>query len=253
MPKIILSKIPTKAPKTADKKNYEKKTDDLVKKIGELSEKLYAERKSSILIVLQGMDASGKDGVAKRVFRDCPPLVVDAYAFKRPTEEEFAHDFLWRVHHQTPAKGHIKLFIRSHYEDILIQRVHSWIDDKKAAQRLDAINQFEKMLVENNETTIIKFYLHLSHDRQIEKLEERKTDPTKQWKHNDADWEETKLWDKYMRYYEAAINGSEQPWVIVPSDQRWYRNYFVAQKVYDVLNKLKPEYPALLNGGKTKS
>ncbi len=253
MSKVILSKISTKAPKNLDKKNIEKKTDELVEKIGKMSEMLYAEKKSSLLVILQGMDGSGKDGVAKSVFMACPSLVVDSHAFKRPTEEEFAHDFLWRVHKFTPSKGQIKLFIRSHYEDILIQRVHQWIDDKRAAMRLEAINNFEKLLVEDNDTTILKFYLHLSHDRQLEKLEERKTDPEKQWKFNPDDFEESKLWDKYMRYYEAAINGSAIPWTVVPSDSRWYRNYIVAQKVYDTLGKLKPAFPLLLENGKNKT
>jgi PPK2 family polyphosphate:nucleotide phosphotransferase len=206
---------------------------------------MFAERKSSLLVVLQGMDASGKDGVAKSVFMNCPALGIDAHAFRKPTEEEFAHDFLWRVHKYVPAKGQIKLFIRSHYEDILIQRVHSWIDDKKAAKRLEAINDFEKIIQADNNTTILKFYLHLSHERQLKKLEERKTDPEKQWKYNPADFEESKLWDKYMHYYEEAINGSVYPWHIVPSDMRWYRNYFVADIVHKTLKKLKPSYPLL--------
>ncbi len=251
MPKVILSKIPTKAPKGLNKKETVKKTKELAEKIGEMSEMLYAEKKNSLLVILQGMDASGKDGVAKSVFLNCPALCIDAHAFKKPTEEEFAHDFLWRVHKYVPAKGQIKLFIRSHYEDILIQRVHQWIDDQKAAARLEAINHFEKLILEDNDTSILKFYLHLSHERQIEKLEERKTDPVKQWKHNPADLEESKLWDKYMRYYEAAINGSEFKWHIVPSDQRWYRNYFVANVVYETLNNLKPAFPLLLDGGKS--
>ena len=172
-------------------------------------------------------------------------LCIDAYAFKKPTEEEFAHDFLWRIHKQTPAKGQIKIFIRSHYEDILIQRVHEWINDDRALMRLEAINNFEKLLQEDNQTTILKFYLHISHERQIEKLDERKTTPGKQWKFNPADYDESKLWDKYMRYYEAAINGSDIPWIIVPADHRWYRDYIVAKKVYETLSNLNPEYPLI--------
>lgn len=250
MAKIILSKISTGPPKNAEKKETIKKTEELAEKIGLMSEMMLAEKKNSLLVVLQGMDASGKDGVAKSVFMNCPALCIDAHAFRKPTEEEFAHDFLWRVHKVVPAKGQIKLFIRSHYEDILIQRVHQWIDDQKAAARLEAINNFEKLIQEDNNTTILKFYLHLSHERQLEKLEERKVDPVKQWKYNAADFEESKLWDKYMRYYEAAINGSDLKWHIVPSDTRWYRNYFVANIVHDTLKNLKPTYPLLLDGGK---
>ncbi|HEX5624912.1 MAG TPA: PPK2 family polyphosphate kinase [Saprospiraceae bacterium] len=252
MSKIILSKIPTRPPKNADKKTIKKKTEELAEKIGLYCEMLYAEKKNSLLVVLQGMDASGKDGVAKSVFKFCPALNIDAHAFKKPTEEEMAHDFLWRVHKYAPAKGQIKLFIRSHYEDILIQRVHQWIDDEKAARRMEAINDFEKLLQESNGTTILKFYLHLSHERQLEKLEERKIEPDKQWKYNAQDFEESKLWDKYMRYYEAAFNGSALPWHIVPSDTRWYRNYFVAQVVHETLKNLKPSFPLLLDDGKNK-
>ncbi len=250
MAKIILSKISTKPPKQFEKKETIKKTEELAEKIGLMCEMMWAEKKNSLLVVLQGMDGSGKDGVAKSVFMNCPALCIDAHPFRKPTEEEFAHDFLWRVHKNVPSKGQIKLFIRSHYEDILIQRVHQWIDDQKAAARLEAINHFEKLLQEDNDTTILKFYLHLSHERQLEKLEERKTDPEKQWKYNPADIEESKLWDKYMRYYEAAINGSDLKWHIVPSDMRWYRNYFVAKIVHETLENLKPAYPLLLNGGK---
>lgn len=247
MAKINLSKISPKAPKKTDKSEYKEKLKELTKEIGELSEKLYAEKRNNILIVLQGMDASGKDGVAKTVFKYCPPLVVDAHPFKKPSEEEFAHDFLWRVHKVVPAKGQIKLFIRSHYEDILIQKVHKWIDDKKAKNRLESINQFEHLLVQDNNTTILKFYLHLSHEKQLEKLEERKTHPEKQWKYNAADFEESKLWDQYMKAYETAFSGSKYPWHIIPSDQRWYRNYCVALIVRDALKSLKPKYPTLKN------
>ncbi len=245
MSKIILSKISTQPPKSADKEKVIKQTKKLAKEIGAMSEMLYAERKKAVLVVIQGMDTSGKDGVAKTVFADCPAILIDAHAFKKPTEEEMAHDFLWRVHKFAPAKGQIKLFIRSHYEDILIQRVHNWIDDARAELRLDAINSFEKLLQNDNNTLILKFYLHISHERQLEKLEERRTDPTKQWKYNPADFEESKLWDKYMHYYEAAINGSTIEWHIVPSDSRWYRNYFVAQKVHDAMRKLKLEFPKI--------
>jgi PPK2 family polyphosphate:nucleotide phosphotransferase len=250
---IKLSKINPGAPKGFEKEATIKKTKELVTKIGEFSEKLYAEKKHNLLIVFQGMDASGKDGVTKKVMLKIPAVVIDAHSFKKPSEEEFAHDFLWRVNRYSPAKGQIKIFIRSHYEDILIQRVHNWIDDKKAKQRMKSINSYETQLSQDNNTTILKFYLHLSHERQLEKLDERLTDPTKQWKHNPADYEESKLWDQYMKCYEYAINESEIPWHIVPSDQRWYRNYFVAQIVHDTLKKLKPEYPLLPNDGKNKS
>ncbi len=245
MTNVKLSKIGTKAPKKMDKEKCIKKTKELAKEIGVMSEMLYATKKQGVLVVLQGMDASGKDGITKSVFANCPALSIDAHAFKKPTEEEMSHDFLWRVHKYAPAKGLIKIFIRSHYEDILIQRVHKWIDDKKAAMRLEAINRFEQTLVDDNNTLIIKFYLHISHEKQLEKLNERKVNPEKQWKYNPADFEESKLWDKYMNCYEYAINGSNIPWHIIPSDQRWYRNYFAAKIIHDALKKLKLTYPTL--------
>ncbi|MBK9272652.1 MAG: polyphosphate kinase [Saprospiraceae bacterium] len=247
MKKIILNKISTEAPEKAKKKEIKIKTEDLVKEIGEWSEKLYAEKKQSILVVLQGMDASGKDGVAKNVFSRCPPLVIDAHPFRKPTEEEMAHDFLWRVHKWTPGKGLIKIFIRSHYEDILIQRVHNWIDDERAALRLDSINAFEKLLQYDANTTVLKFYLHLSQKRQLEKLQERLDVPEKQWKYNAGDFEESKLWDKYMQYYEDVLNGCSIPWHIVPADDRWYRDYFVAKIMCEQLRKMSPKYPQLVN------
>lgn len=250
--KIKLSKIDTRAPKNLDKKKILAKTKDMVQSIGELSEKLYAQRKQNLLIVLQGMDASGKDGVAKTVFMRCPPLIADAYSYRKPTEEEFAHDFLWRVNKNSPAKGQIKIFIRSHYEDILIQRVHNWIDMPRVKMRMDSINAYENLLSKDNQTTVLKFYLHLSHEKQIEKLEERKTNPDKQWKHNPADMEESKLWDQYMNAYEYAINESNIAWHIIPSDQRWYRNYMVASVVLDALKKIKPEFPLLKDAPKNK-
>ncbi|MBK7232585.1 MAG: polyphosphate kinase [Saprospiraceae bacterium] len=245
MKKTILSKVSTEAPKNADKEKIKKETEKLVKEIGEWSEKLFAERKQSILIVLQGMDASGKDGIAKNVFSHCPPLVIDAHPFRKPTEEEMAHDFLWRVHKWAPGKGLIKIFIRSHYEDILIQRVHGWIDDERASLRLESINAFEKLLQYDANTTVLKFYLHISQKKQHKKLQERLEVPEKQWKYNPGDFEESKLWDRYMHYYEEVINGSAIPWHIVPVDHKWYRDYTVAKVVCEELRKMAPTYPTL--------
>jgi polyphosphate kinase 2 (PPK2 family) len=194
------------------------------------------------------MDASGKDGAAKNIFASCTALSTDAYSYKKPTEEEFAHDFLWRVHKQVPSKGNIKIFIRSHYEDILIQAVHQWIDEDRIAKRMDAINNFEQLLEFDNNTSILKFYLHISHKKQLEKLEERRTNPEKQWKFNSQDFEESKLWDKYMDAYEYAINNSKIPWHIAPTDQRWYRDYFIGKIVLEKLESLNPNLPTIKNG-----
>lgn len=245
MPKINLSSISTDAPSELDKDYCEDQLKQISNEIGDLAEILYAQRKKSLLVVLQGMDASGKDGVAKSVFSNCPPLCLNAYAFKKPSPEEMTHDFLWRIHKQAPEKGQIKLFIRSHYEDVLIQRVHQWINDDIAAKRFKAINQFENLLEQHNDTTVLKFYLHISHERQLEKLKERITEPDKFWKHNAGDMEESQRWEEYMSYYEQVFENSEIPWHIVPSDSRWYRNYFVAKIILETLQNLDLSYPPL--------
>lgn len=242
---IKLSDYSTRAPKDLDKGDTKDETKDIAKRIEVLQEKLYAEKKHSLLVVMQGMDSSGKDGSTREAFQYCSPNGVSAHSFKKPTEEEFAHDFLWRVHKHAPAKGHIQVFIRSHYEDVLIQRVHRWIDEEQVDERINAINTWEQLLQWDNNTTILKFYLHLSKERQEEKLLERVQEPDKNWKHNDGDWEEREHWDKYMHAYEDVINRSAVHWTIVPVDQRWYRNYFVAKKVMETLESLDLQYPPL--------
>ena len=210
-----------------------------------MQDRMMAEQKRSILIVLQGMDASGKDGTVKTVFADCNPSGIDTYAFKKPTEQEFAHDFLWRIHQKAPSKGNIMIFNRSHYEDILIQRVHKWITEERAEKRMSAINAFEELLQFDNNTKVLKFYMHISPERQQEKLQERIDDPTKNWKHKAADWDENDFWDDYMNAYEYAINQSTTPWHIAPSDKRWYRNYFIAKVVLETLENMDPKLPLL--------
>jgi PPK2 family polyphosphate:nucleotide phosphotransferase len=242
---INLKKIPSLPPSDQNKKKIEAKTIDMVIKIGELQHRLYAEGKQSLLVILQGMDASGKDGTIKTVFADCNPSGIDAYAFKKPTEEEFAHDFLWRVHQKTPRKGNIMIFNRSHYEDILIQRVHKWISDEHAEKRMKAINAFETLLEFDNNTKVLKFYMHISPERQQEKLQERIDDPTKNWKHKAADWDENDKWEEYMKCYEYAINSSTIPWHLAPCDKRYYRNYFIAKVVLETLEAMNPQLPLL--------
>ncbi|NNF33178.1 MAG: polyphosphate kinase [Saprospiraceae bacterium] len=242
---IKLSEFPTTAPKGLNKKYIKEETKEIAKRIAELHEIMVAEKKHSLLVVLQGMDTSGKDGSTHETFKYCTPVGLSAYGFKKPTDEEFAHDFLWRVHKQTPGKGEIKVFVRSHYEDVLIQRVHKWIDDDRVTARINAINAFEENLINDNNTTILKFYMHLSKERQLEKLQERIDNPDKNWKHNPGDWKERKHWDAYMNAYEDAINRSTVPWIIAPVDQRWYRNYFIAKKVCDTLESLNMKKPIL--------
>jgi PPK2 family polyphosphate:nucleotide phosphotransferase len=245
---IKLSEISTKAPEGYSKEDIKRKTDRMARRIGDLQHILYAEKKHSLLVIFQGMDASGKDGATRKVFAYCTPSGINAFPFRKPTEEEFAHDFLWRIHRQAPAKGHIKVFIRSHYEDILIQRVHKWIDDPKVKNRMAAINEWEKNLVNDNNTIVLKFYMHLSKDQQRKKLQDRIDDPRKQWKHNADDWKERELWDEYMRCYEYAINESEIPWIIAPVDKRWYRDYFIAEKVLETLEAMDMKLPTFADG-----
>lgn len=247
--KIELKDYSTLPPKDTDKKEIKKLTANYVNQIADYSQRLQAESKQAMLIVLQGMDSSGKDGATRKVFAKCSPHVVKAYPFKKPTPQEFAHDFLWRAHKIVPAKGQIAIFTRSHYEDILIQRVHNWIDMNTVKARMKAINDFEQLLEEHNNTKVVKFYLHLSKDRQEEKLQERIDLPRKNWKHNPGDWEERKHWDKYMEAYEYAINESKTPWNIIPVDNRWYRDYCVAKHVAETLELMNPQYPVLEQNG----
>jgi PPK2 family polyphosphate:nucleotide phosphotransferase len=242
---IQLSALSTDPPEQLDREEIEDLTKDLAKELADLHHLLYAQGKHSVLVILQGMDASGKDGAVRKVFRYCTHNNFRTYSFKKPTELEFAHDFLWRVHQQCPAKGELVVFNRSHYEDILIQRVHGWIDEKQVKNRMDAINSFEHLLSFDNSTHIFKFFLHISHDQQQEELQQRLDERDKNWKHNQNDWKEREHWDKYMRCYEDALNWSQVPWTIVPVDKRWYRDYIIANTMVDRLSKLKMEFPGL--------
>ena len=242
---IKLADISTKAPEGFTKKNTKKKTDRMARRIGELLQTMYAESKHSLLIVFQGMDSSGKDGATRKVFKYCSPSAIAAYGFKKPTDLEFAHDFLWRVHQQAPQKGTVKIFNRSHYEDVLIQRVHKWIDEDRVTKRINAINAFEELLEFDNNTKVLKFYMHLSKERQGEKLQERIDVPEKNWKHNDGDWEQREFWDEYRRCYEDVINRSSIPWHIAPVDDRYYRDYFIAKTVLETLEAMDMKLPGL--------
>ena len=240
---IILSEISTEAPKGLKKADLKEETEKLVERLGELHHLMYAEGKHAVLVIFQGMDASGKDGAVRNVFRDCTIAGLDLVSFKKPTEEEFAHDFLWRIHRWVPQKGMLTIFNRSHYEDILVQRVHKWIDMGRVEKRMAAINAFEELLEFDNNTLIFKFYMHISKEEQELQLQQRLDDPTKFWKHNDGDWEERKHWDTYMTAYEYAINESSVPWHICPVDNRWYRDYFIAKTMVDALEKLNMQLP----------
>lgn len=246
MGKIKLNDIDTRAPKDLDKQTIKEKTLKIVDELNELQNLLYAESKHAVLVVIQGMDASGKDGVIRNVFGKLNPQGVLVKSFKAPSAEELAHDFLWRIHSHTPAKGMIQIFNRSHYEDILITRVHKWCDDELAKKRMKSINAFEKLLSEQNSTVVLKFYLHISPEEQQERLQERINIPNKQWKYNENDFTEAKLWKDYMNVYEDCFeNCNELPWTIVPADQNWYKEYIIAKKLRDALDDLKMQYPGL--------
>ncbi len=242
---IRLSEIPTRPPEDLDKDEIKDLTDDLCERLGDLQELLYANKTHALLIVFQGMDGSGKDGANRKVFRDCSPGGINVKSFKKPTEEEFAHDFLWRVHKHTPAKGMIQIFNRSHYEDVLIQRVHGWISDERARKRMASINAFEEMLAYDNNTLVLKFYLHISFKQQREELQERIEERDKHWKHNANDWKEREHWEAYMKCYEEAINQSTIPWHIIPVDERWYRDYLMVKVIVEALEALNMDWPPL--------
>jgi PPK2 family polyphosphate:nucleotide phosphotransferase len=246
MPVIQLSKISTRAPKGMNKEKIKTKTARLLEELDILQNLLYAESKHSVLMVVQGMDASGKDGLVRNVFGKLNPQGVLVKSYKAPTAEELSHDFLWRIHQHCPGKGLIQIFNRSHYEDILITRVHKWCDDKQARLRMKAINDFEELLTRHNHTHILKFYLHISPEEQQLRLKERIQDPQKQWKYNEKDFEEAKLWKDYMKMYQDAFNHCNKPaWQIIPSDQNWYKDYLVANALHQLLTGLHMQYPGL--------
>ncbi len=246
MAAIKLSAISTRAPKGLNKEKTKEKTAVILQQLDELQNLLFAESKHSILIVIQGMDASGKDGVTRKVFGHLNPQGVMVQSFKVPTPLELSHDFLWRIHQHVPAKGIMQILNRSHYEDILVTRVHKLIDDATAKKRMKAINDFENLLTSHNNTHILKFYLHISPEEQKMRLEERISDPAKQWKYNENDFAEAKQWEDYMKVYEDCFNNCNIiPWTIVPADQNWYKEFIIAELLLKTLLSLKMQYPGL--------
>jgi PPK2 family polyphosphate:nucleotide phosphotransferase len=213
----------------------------LAQEIDELQELLYAAGTHSLLVVLQGMDTSGKDGTIRNVFGEVDPLGCQTVSFKVPTEEELAHDFLWRVHRQTPGRGQLTVFNRSHYEDVLVVRVHSLVPEAVWRKRYEQINHFEQLLVEND-TILLKFFLHISKEEQEQRLLEREKDVTKAWKLAVGDWKEREHWDAYQQAYEDALAGCSTeaaPWHIVPADRKWYRNTAIATTIIEALQPYK--------------
>ena len=245
---IQLADIHTRAPKEFDKEETKKKTAEILEELDDLQNLLYASSEYAVLVIIQGLDASGKDGAIKNVFGTLNPQGVTVKSFKAPTPEELSHDFLWRIHTATPAKGMLQIFNRSHYEDILVTRVHKWCDDKTARKRAKAINDFEELLQEHGSTIILKFYLHVSREEQAKRLQERMDNPEKHWKYNPKDAEEAKLWDVYRQVYEECFQQCNQPpWIIVPSDQNWYKEHIIASSLRNALKKLDMKFPGLNN------
>lgn len=214
-------------------------------KIDELQNTLYAEGKRSVLVVLQGIDCSGKDGTVRAVFNTSGPIGVQLASFKAPTDEELAHDYLWRIHKHVPPRGMIGIFNRSHYEDVLVVKVRGFASPEAIEKRYDEINNFEKMLTQNG-VTVLKFMLNISKEEQATRLQERIDDPAKRWKFNPADLDDRKLWDQYMAAYEVALkrcSTDHAPWHVIPGDRNWVRNYVIGKIVRETLEEMNPRFP----------
>lgn len=234
-----------------DRGHFEKKeeaveeTEQSIKELDDLQKRLNAEGKRSLLIVLQAIDAGGKDGTIRHVMKGINPKSCQVSSFKEPTPDELAHDFLWRVHRHVPARGDIGIFNRSHYEDVLVTRVHDLISDEETEKRFGEINDFEKML-DRNGTTVIKFYLAISKEEQRQRFQSRLDEPHKHWKFSMNDLKERCYWDRYMEVYADAISATSTkhaPWYVIPADHKWYRNHLVAKIIVATLKEMDPHYP----------
>jgi PPK2 family polyphosphate:nucleotide phosphotransferase len=214
-------------------------------RLAQLQELLYAEHERRLLVILQGMDTSGKDGTIRHVMGGFHPVGTRVVSFKKPTSEELDHDYLWRVHRQVPSKGEVVVFNRSHYEDVLVVRVHELVPKDTWRKRYEQINDFERMLADEG-TVILKFFLHISKEEQRIRLEARVSNPTKRWKFQHGDIEERLLWDEYQKAYEDALEKTSTdwaPWYIVPANQKWYRDFVVGSVLADRLESLHMRYP----------
>jgi PPK2 family polyphosphate:nucleotide phosphotransferase len=233
-----------------DKVEAEPAFADVQQQVADLQELLYAHGQQRLLVVLQAMDTGGKDGTIKHVFDRVNPIGVHVRAFKKPSEAELSRDYLWRVHSEVPADGELVVFNRSHYEDVLVVRVHGHVDDDRTEQRLGHIRDFERMLVEEG-TTVVKIFLHISKEEQAERLQARLDEPDKHWKFAKADLDEREHWDRYQEVYRDAIAGTsteEAPWYVVPADRKWYRNLAVASILVDRMQRLDMAYPPAEEG-----
>lgn len=230
-----------------NKEDAKKQLKDLNKQLATLQDVLYAENKHKILIILQAMDTGGKDGTIRHVFKGVNPQGVRVANFKVPSEEELDHDYLWRVHKQTPGCGEIVIFNRSHYEDVLVVRVHQLVTENIWKRRYAQINEFERLLVEEG-TTILKFYLHIDKDEQKDRLQARLDEPNKRWKFNPNDLKERNLWLEYISAYEDVINKTTTkfaPWYVIPANKKWLRNLLIAEIIVEKLKSLEMIYPEI--------
>lgn len=243
---IVLAAIdPNTSEGYKNKKDAEDELEHQRQRLQNLQERLYAEHNRSLLIVLQAMDTGGKDGTIKHVFGGLNPQGCQVWSFKKPSDEESSHDFLWRYHQRTPQRGMISIFNRSHYEDVLIVRVKQLVPQEVWQERYQLINEFEHMLTLNN-IRVIKFFLHISKDEQKRRLESRLKDPNKHWKFSSNDIKERQFWDDYQAAFEDAINNCSTayaPWYVVPANKKWYRNLVVARTIADTLESMNPQYP----------
>ena len=223
-----------------NKKTALQRIEHLQQRMDDLQFRLYAEQKRSLLICLQAPDAGGKDGVVRHVIGSMNPQGCRVVSFKEPSKEELAHDFLWRVEHETPKRGEIAIFNRSHYEDVLVVRVHDLVPRKVWSKRYEEINEFEQRLVANG-THILKFFLHISKEEQLERFKQRLDDPTRRWKISEADYAEREYWESYERAYEDALgrcSTADAPWFVIPSDHKWFRNLAISEIIVDAMEKL---------------
>ncbi len=245
--KVNLNKIDPEDEKAfkGNREEGEEKLLKLNKRLEILQEKMFAEHKHKVLILLQAMDTGGKDGVIRRVFEGVNPQGVHVAAFKVPSQVEMDHDYLWRIHQQVPGKGEMVIFNRSHYEDVLVVRVHNLVPENIWSRRYDQINQFEKLLYDEG-TLILKFYLHISKDEQRGRLLARLDEPEKNWKFNPGDLKERDLWNEYMKAYEDALEKTSTPWApwyVIPANRKWYRDLVISEILVDQLDKLDMHYP----------
>lgn len=233
-----------------NKKQAKAELDENVAVLADLGYRLYAENRRSLLLVLQGMDTAGKDGTIRHVMQAFNPQSCQVTSFKQPGVFELAHDFLWRISRAVPRKGFVGIFNRSHYEDVLVARVHNLVPKQEWQSRYERINLFEKMLHEGG-TTIVKIFLHISKDEQRRRLQSRLDDPKKRWKFSRADLEERRLWGDYQRAYEAAMtrcNSPDAPWYIVPANRKWYRNLVISRILRKTLERMAPQFPPAEEG-----